>query len=921
MGIIQSNARSSVSRLACVFQSNVSAKLIEQLARGATAVTPNRRLSAAVRRSFDRRALEQGQTTWIAADVLPWNAWLERIFRDASAYGKADRLLMSHSQARTLWRRVIADAPEAQGLLQVGATADLALQAWDLAHAWRLLPALQSMPLSDEVRAFLRWAGTYQTICTRESLTDHARLSDLVRDLLLLGSFALPSRLVVFGFDALTPQQEAVLQALRFRAVQVEVLEEVGEAGQAAFIRHPDVLHEIRAAALWARGCITANPHARIGVVVPELNRLRATITRIFGEVLQPEAALHPSRIAARPWNVSLGVTLSDWPLVHAALLVLELACGPLSIHRTGLLLRCPFVGGAESEHNARALLDARLRRLGDPHITLDELIHHAGAEGHIHSCGMLADRLAALRARVRELPTSAQPVSFWGPALQSLLSAMQWPGERELNSEEYQTFEKWKDLVAGLAQLDLVSAPLKLTSAVAMLRDLAVEELFQPETPDVPIQVLGVLESAQLEFEHLWVLGMDAQTWPRPARPNPLLPLELQRSRGVPRASAEWELGFALRAQAGWLRAAPRVVFSYCQTEGDQALPPSPLLAGLSETTLAQLGIEVMPDWRIATHAASAQEQFADWQGRSLPEGSAFRGGVRLIQNQAACPFRAFAVHRLGAVSLDHPHEGLDARDRGMLLHTALAEFWSELTSQQQLDLIPRDELTSVVARAVDRALARLHRTRASRFRSRFLELERTRLGELLHEWLQVERERDEFRVVAREEQAVVNVGGLVLSFRLDRVDSLARGGELLIDYKTGQSSIAMWMGERPEEPQLPLYQLARPVPPQAVAFAQVRRGECGLSGLSADIGVAEGIARLPSSRFANVFSDWPTLLAHWRATVVALAIRFRSGAAPVDPKKGSLTCRNCDLSTLCRVSEVVDRSSPTRGEESTRE
>ena len=147
----------------------------------------------------------------------------------------------------------------------------------------------------------------------------------------------------------------------------------------------------------------------------------------------------------------------------------------------------------------------------------------------------------------------------------------MQWPGERELNSEEYQTFEKWKEIIAGLAQLDVVSAPVRLASAVGMLRGLAVEELFQPETPDVPIQVVGVLESAQLEFDHLFVLGLSDETWPRPARPNPLLPLDLQRSRGVPRASADWELAFARRAQADWLRAAPHVVFSYHYMDGDQ--------------------------------------------------------------------------------------------------------------------------------------------------------------------------------------------------------------------------------------------------------------------------------------------------------------------------------------------------------------
>jgi probable DNA repair protein len=895
----------------------VFAELIERLARGATVVTPNLRLSAAVRRAFDWRARERGQLTWAAADVLPWNAWLERGFRDACLRGQGKRLLMSHWQARALWRRVIAEAPEALGLLQVDTTADLALEAWELAHAWRLLPALQTMLVGDEARAFLRWAHDYEALCAREQLTDHARLSDVVRDLALTGSLAMPSCLVLFGFDALSPQQEAMLGALRSRGVQVELAALSGDECPAVVLRHPGVIEEIRAAALWARSCVAANPQVRVGVVVPELNRLRTKIRWVFEEVLQPDAALHSGRIPPRPWNVSLGAPLSDWPLVHGALLLLELACGALSIHRAGLLLRSPFLGGAESERNARALLDARLRRLGDPHITLDALIYHAGVEGHAYSCGLLADRLTALRARLREFPASAQRVSYWGPALQSLLSAMRWPGERELNSEEYQTFEKWKELISSLAQLDLICAPVRLGSAVSLLRGLAADQLFQPETPEVPIQVLGVLESAQLQFDHLLVLGLTDDAWPRTARPNPLLPVELQRSRGLPGASADWELAFARRAQALWRRAAPRAVFSYHCADGDLTLGASPLLAGLPETTLGELAVEERDDWRIVAQGGAVLESVADWQASALPEGVVFRGGARLVQDQAACPFRAFAAHRLGAASLEHPHEGLDARDRGVLLHAALAALWSELSTQQRLTTMASSELAVVIERCVEQALKRLHARRASSFQTRFLELERERLVALLQEWLEVERGRSEFELVACEEGGTVSIGGVVLQLRLDRVDRLTRGGELLIDYKTGSTSIATWMGERPDEPQLALYCLARPTPPEAIAFGQVRRGQCALVGLSTQAGVAQGVKPLVSSAYVHEFPSWPALLATWRATLERLAAQFRSGAAPVDPKQRPMTCRNCDLSTLCRVSELVDRGSPTSGDE----
>src|SRR6185369_136539 len=95
-------------------------------------------------------------------------------------------------------------------------------------------------------------------------------------------------------------------------------------------------------------------------------------------------------------------------------------------------------------------------------------------------------------------------------------------------------------------------------------------------------IQVLGVLESAGLEFDALWVMGMNDDQWPPAPRPNPLLPAELLRAAGAAHASAEVELDFARRVHARLLRAAPEVRFSYALADGNRVRRPSPLLAGL---------------------------------------------------------------------------------------------------------------------------------------------------------------------------------------------------------------------------------------------------------------------------------------------------------------------------------------------------
>ncbi len=54
--------------------------------------------------------------------------------------------------------------------------------------------------------------------------------------------------------------------------------------------------------------------------------------------------------------------------------------------------------------------------------------------------------------------------------------------------------------------------------------------------------------------------------------------------------------------------------------------------------------------------------------------------GGVKPLTLQAECGFRAYGEMRLGAEALETPAPGLDARERGMLLHKALELVWIKL-------------------------------------------------------------------------------------------------------------------------------------------------------------------------------------------------------------------------------------------------
>ena len=88
--------------------------------------------------------------------------------------------------------------------------------------------------------------------------------------------------------------------------------------------------------------------------------------------------------------------------------------------------------------------------------------------------------------------------------------------------------------------------------------------------------------------------------------------------------------------------------------------------------------------------------------------------------------------------------------------------------------------------------------------------QLEQQVCADLLSEWLSLERKRDiSFRVLEMEQNHTLDLNGLMLTLRPDRIDEYDDGRRVVIDYKTRAPSKNKWLGHRPEEPQLPLYAL----------------------------------------------------------------------------------------------------------------
>jgi probable DNA repair protein len=795
-------------------------------------------------------------------------------------------------QELSLWERVIRESPRSGEILQLQATAAAAQEAWARAIEWRLELSRIEGEGNEDCRAFAAWVRRFRQICEAEGWQERSRSADCLAA--ELGTLRLPPDVLLAGFDQFTPQQVDFLNACAAAGCRTTALDFTDAPAQANAVRvsFADAEQEITAAARWSRALLERAPGVTIGVVLTDLEARRDAVERIFRAILEPASQLPGSQKASSAFNISAGRALTREPMIRTAFDILALSPEHNDWNRISALLRTPYLGGAAEERTARALLDARLREDSDVVASFSRLRQ---ACRETPACPLLA-RLLGAWARLREAAAARQTCGKWGQAFSAWLRAAGWPGEQALNSVEYQVLRAWEDVLSHFAATSLVGGDLSLSEAVALLERIAAQTLFQPESGPAPVQILGVLEASGLGFDHLWVAGLDDDAWPAAPKPNPFLPIRLQREAGLPRCSPERELEFAGLVTARLLGSSPNVILSCAIQSEDAQLLPSPLIRHVPEISPDALQL-----WNGATFVELVRqsrsiESLVDERGPALGPDAWQRGGTKVFQYQSLCPFRAFAELRMGAEDLASPAPGLDARQRGILVHSALEEIWKELKTHQAL--CSTTDLARRIGDVARSAISRFEQERGAPLPPRFAALERERLERLIEEWLEYEKRRAPFEVVQPEGEALVEVSGIRCKVKIDRIDRLDDGRELIIDYKTGKASTSDWESDRPAAPQLPLYSTVHRSPLAGVLFGRVQAGEMRFAGL------VESDLQFPGR--AVYETDLAAQIQEWRVVLERLGLDFRSGHAAPAPKNPNQQCPGCSLACLCRIADA---------------
>ena len=890
------------------------------LERGTLVVTAKERAARALRSEWDREQKARGLGSWEPAAALSWRAWTHGLWRQLLLEGKRDELLLNRLQERRVWEAVLREGSGATSLRGPEALAGMAAQAWRRLCLYGGQQRLRAMSasLEGDTAQFAVWAQRFRERCGRGGLLSEAELETELARSLGRGERSGKAILLV-GFNQVEPAAELLLSAWREAGGETTMLA-ADEPAAPRLVAAETEREQLRGCARWVRARLQADPAERIAVVVAGLEEERDGLERVLREIVAPELEEIASEAEA-PYEFSLGRPLDHQPMVQTALALLRWTTGALAMERIGRLLLSPYLaasGASDAEWGARAAMDAgplrrelRLR----PEVSLGALasaVAMAREEDGRARMPMLVGVLGGMNAAMKRMDARPRGFGAWAEWMRGWLALAQWPERREgLSSVEYQVRERWESALDTMTTLDFSGETVELNEAIETVERVVRETIFAPESREAAVQVLGPLEAAGSRFDAMWVLHCGELRWPPAAASEALLPWMLQRELGMPGSSAALDRERAAAMTRRLAGSAAEVVMSYARVTAEGVAQRAAVEVRMvceAEETLSAVAPPERVDLSVALEELVDTAEIC-----SLPD-RVERGGVRLLELQAACGFRAFAEMRLGANELHEREPGLNAGERGNAVHLALQRFWSEVQTQARLRAMTMEERAATLGVAVEHGLHQGFARRTDRWDTAYMQVQRTRLQQLLEQWLETELARPEFTVMTQEEeQQSVQVGPLRLRLRLDRVD-LVDGEKVVLDYKTGTARPAEWLGDRPDKPQVPLYAIVASgaaageveedrQPLGAVGFGEVRSGkDMRLRGFEARSGML--VAATARSRPSAMESDsFAGQVERWREVVERLAEEFAAGDARVRPKQYPTTCERCGQRLLCRV------------------
>ncbi|HET9843941.1 MAG TPA: PD-(D/E)XK nuclease family protein [Gammaproteobacteria bacterium] len=842
--------------------------------------------------------LPQGYSkVYEAPAIFALSDWFQTLWNSYQIRGATeDKILLTPFQELGLLNTLLQRSSH-KVLLQLFPTAKLLRNTWKLLCQWQLDINTIDFSQQEEGKFFYNLAHDFKEELKQRQWITSAELPNFLFQLIqndqaqLVKNFS-PSHCIIFvGFDDYYPELlnfKHMMEALDWNII---FFQSNKQAKSIQRVVYQNFEQEIEAIARSAKNAVQKKQS--IGIVVPTLLENRTRIEDQFNKVFNEVSLLDPVWKISKFFNISAGLPLYAYPVIADFFQSFSLIKEKIELDTLLGFLHSPFF--LEGNETLCAQLSYHLKKESKKYWDHEEVILLLSNLELEASESFIAffEKIVLFKEKVlnnKNFSSCFDDLFFW-------IQLLNWPGPRTLTSVEHQVVARFYNCIHEWHLLNLIINTITFEEAIDWLKRICIETTFQPESEVVPIHIMGLLEASGQEFDQLYVTGLHGEILPALPSPNPFLPIGLQRALHMPHASSEREFIFAQSLIESFLRSANEVNFSHHLNDAIYEFQDSALIAHIPSSGALDKNNLFLYELFFAENKTATCEPLMPFP---LQEHEKVQGGTNVIRTQAMCPFQAFARYRLKAWEPEYFDDGITPIKRGILYHKALETIWKQLRNQQNLKKLSTHELEIFVTKIVDN----LSNNRLLKDVSPiYWEVEKNSMIILLLAWLELEKQRTDFKVLKQECLVQIHLKGLTLRAKIDRIDQ-SMEGIFIIDYKTSLISLSDTIGSRPKAVQLPLYCFADyPQNANGIFFAQITKEECLLRGVTSN--TFESLKNACQHTDLSSLESWNDLLQYWRQTMDGLSLEFKEGHCKVEPLQPQ-SCKNCQLPGLCRIEKT---------------
>lgn len=864
-------------------------------------ITPNNRTAACLSNRVIEHVLSQtNKNACVAPTILPLDTWVSSTFLSLRTQNIApfcNLSMIGDNELTAYWVKAIHNDKMAGSLVNLSEWLSDAMSADKILSRWEVTKYQPDSSLSS---AFMRWRANVQKEILTKGFVTKPMAIELLINAIKKGEVKLPKRVALYAFDEQPPLYKKLFAAIQDKA-KLNTVNLVATSKNWYSVPTVDNDDQLTVVAKWASKIIDNEPGKTIAIVSHDLKANRNEIVRSLNDVFEPQWLLPSNKPYIAPYDVSLGLTLKQIPLYQRALHYLSITSEFVMTEHVLNIITDPFIVNSKTEKMARRKFASKMRDNRAHRTSLMQLAMKS-------YCPSILSRCLNEFVRINTTHPDKLLPSRWARLFNSSLNALGWARGVELSEMEALGADKWKSVLDSLSSLDMHTGEITRELAYKLINQYCQNTLVTPKSKNSPISVMGSLEAAGLNFDYIWIIDCVDNIFPAPASLNGCIPTQLQIDKKMPHSSGEREYEFTQMLFNRYASSCSRFYTSYTLNGPYGAHKPASILSNANSIIDSKSIIDNdVIDYHTLTFQQFNVKTKEDNIGKLEMKNNTVPGGVSLVDKIGLCMMQAITNFRMKVT--DHTpnyNMGFTGAEKGIMLHNALESLWGSLialrgknkSDSYTLEVIDENKLAKLIANAVDIAFFWVDRTD---IREVLIEQERSLMCETLSQWISLERDRDEFNIIALEKSDFIDLGGVKLKIRKDRVDHVFNSDNthktLALDAKSREESVSRSFGRNPKS-QLPLAAISEDT--DGFGYLNVVPNSPSISGLI-NCNETTYFKSVATHRY-KASNDWATLKEHWLKLFSENINSYVNGDMKYTPS--SEACMYCVKRSLCEHS-----------------